>query len=449
MKLSHIKTNIPDNKLRSCLARLLSQKKQGDIVAGRILALFADSSDSNIRNVYETVICEEKYCHGKHTNASLQVSGVEKGHEARGDQEGEKPNNVQVSKEVKKYIEAVIAEVTDEDEDDSQREFYSEEDRRDIAPLLKKYLQPGDNDSVRKALEIVILDHKASTSYFQRRLKIGYNRAAEIADLFEERGIIGPDTGSGKPREILIFDSIEEEIEEPPQYLGNPQIFRSSMLISPPKEEQELSFNDFPKLKPRLPQQKNEPPQSTTEESTPKAFSIKSRYSALFWITLGSCIVVFNLNESVWGYTLGFCFILLGYFDFYAKLSEKYGNKIKTKMSEYKNKLREDRLTAAKKSKDKEILHKLSMSDDEEIRKNVAKNIFTNHSDLILLSRDKSSEVRKNVADNPTIHLNMLMSLMEDEDEEVKNTAKKNYSEYVQDLTDTFDAGKDFINEWK
>ena len=136
--------------------------------------------------------------------------------------------------------------------------------------------------------------------------------------------------------------------------------------------------------------------------------------------------------------------------------SWKVLDKIKTKIKEIekKKKEREEQkrikdLTDAKKSKDKEILHKLSMSDDEEIRKNVAKNIFTNHSDLILLHRDKSSEVRKNVADNPTIHLNMLMSLMEDEDEEVRNTAKKNYSEYVQDLIDTFDARKNFINEWK
>ena len=106
------------------------------------------------------------------------------------------------------FNEAVVAEEAEADEEgDPEIETYDDEDRRDIAPLLKKYLQPGDNDSVRKALEIVILDHKASTSYFQRRLKIGYNRAAEIADLFEERGIIGPDTGSGKPREILIFEN--------------------------------------------------------------------------------------------------------------------------------------------------------------------------------------------------------------------------------------------------
>lgn len=106
------------------------------------------------------------------------------------------------------FNEAVVAEEAEaDDEGDPEIETYDDEDRRDIAPLLKKYLQPGDSDVVRKALEIVILDHKASTSYFQRRLKIGYNRAAEIADLFEERGIIGPDTGSGKPREILIFEN--------------------------------------------------------------------------------------------------------------------------------------------------------------------------------------------------------------------------------------------------
>ena len=95
MKLSYIKTNIPDNKLRDHLEELLSPKKQGDIVAGRILALLADSSDSNIRNVLEKVIYEEKYCQDKHTNDSLKVSGVEKGHEERGDQEGKKANNVQ------------------------------------------------------------------------------------------------------------------------------------------------------------------------------------------------------------------------------------------------------------------------------------------------------------------------------------------------------------------
>ncbi|MBR1953392.1 MAG: DNA translocase FtsK 4TM domain-containing protein [Lentisphaeria bacterium] len=91
------------------------------------------------------------------------------------------------------------------DEDD----IFDDMDYAQIAPLVKKYLRPGDDDTMRRALEVVILDRKASTSYIQRRLKIGYNRAAELVDTMEERGILGPPSGSGNKREILIFDGLE------------------------------------------------------------------------------------------------------------------------------------------------------------------------------------------------------------------------------------------------
>ena len=51
-------------------------------------------------------------------------------------------------------------------------------------------------------LEIVIQAGKASASYIQRRLKIGYNRAARLVEDMEARGIVGPANGS-KPREIV------------------------------------------------------------------------------------------------------------------------------------------------------------------------------------------------------------------------------------------------------
>ena len=70
-------------------------------------------------------------------------------------------------------------------------------------------MRPGDDDTMRRALEVVILDRKASTSYIQRRLKIGYNRAAELIDQMEERGIVGPPSGSGNKRDILVFDGID------------------------------------------------------------------------------------------------------------------------------------------------------------------------------------------------------------------------------------------------
>lgn len=63
-------------------------------------------------------------------------------------------------------------------------------------------------------VQFVIESQKASASLLQRRFKLGYNRAARLIDLLEERGIIGPANGS-KPREVLVqLDSNEESGEE-------------------------------------------------------------------------------------------------------------------------------------------------------------------------------------------------------------------------------------------
>jgi S-DNA-T family DNA segregation ATPase FtsK/SpoIIIE len=53
------------------------------------------------------------------------------------------------------------------------------------------------------AKEVVAQAGKASASLLQRRLKVGYARAARLLDLLEERGIIGPGEGA-KPREVYI-----------------------------------------------------------------------------------------------------------------------------------------------------------------------------------------------------------------------------------------------------
>jgi DNA segregation ATPase FtsK/SpoIIIE, S-DNA-T family len=58
-------------------------------------------------------------------------------------------------------------------------------------------------DLYQKAVEIVLRDRKASTSYVQRRLQIGYNRAASIIERMEKEGIVGAANHAGK-REILV-----------------------------------------------------------------------------------------------------------------------------------------------------------------------------------------------------------------------------------------------------
>jgi S-DNA-T family DNA segregation ATPase FtsK/SpoIIIE len=70
-----------------------------------------------------------------------------------------------------------------------------------------------DDAIFEEAREAVIKAGKASTSYLQRRLRIGYSRAARVMDLLEERGVIGPQDGA-KPRDVLIKNEMAEGGEE-------------------------------------------------------------------------------------------------------------------------------------------------------------------------------------------------------------------------------------------
>ncbi|MEK7619836.1 MAG: DNA translocase FtsK [Patescibacteria group bacterium] len=62
----------------------------------------------------------------------------------------------------------------------------------------------GDGDDMlEEAIQVVLESGKASTSFLQRRLRLGYARAARIIDMMEEVGVVGPGSGA-KPREILV-----------------------------------------------------------------------------------------------------------------------------------------------------------------------------------------------------------------------------------------------------
>ena len=64
--------------------------------------------------------------------------------------------------------------------------------------------EAGEKDELYdKALELVLLTGQASASYLQRKLKLGYARAARIIDQMEQEGVVGPSEGS-KPREFLV-----------------------------------------------------------------------------------------------------------------------------------------------------------------------------------------------------------------------------------------------------
>ena len=61
----------------------------------------------------------------------------------------------------------------------------------------------ADDELIDQAISIIVQTGQASTSFLQRKLKLGFSRASRIMDEIEEMGIIGPQEGS-KPRDVLI-----------------------------------------------------------------------------------------------------------------------------------------------------------------------------------------------------------------------------------------------------
>ena len=78
-------------------------------------------------------------------------------------------------------------------------EIFVDDEEPEVGPSL---FGEGDDPLYDQAVEIVMQAGKASASYIQRRLKIGYNRAARLVEEMEEKGLVGPANGS-KPREII------------------------------------------------------------------------------------------------------------------------------------------------------------------------------------------------------------------------------------------------------
>jgi DNA segregation ATPase FtsK/SpoIIIE, S-DNA-T family len=76
-------------------------------------------------------------------------------------------------------------------------------ERLEAANMPADEVTEEDEELVEKCLEIIRQEKRASTSLLQRRLRLGYTRAARIVDILEQRGILGPGEGA-KPREILV-----------------------------------------------------------------------------------------------------------------------------------------------------------------------------------------------------------------------------------------------------
>jgi S-DNA-T family DNA segregation ATPase FtsK/SpoIIIE len=86
----------------------------------------------------------------------------------------------------------------------------------DVPPWEKLLQEPDENQDdglIEQAISIVRSSQRASASLIQRRLRIGYPRAARLLDQLEEMGIVGPSQGGGKERDVLVSeeDLMDEE----------------------------------------------------------------------------------------------------------------------------------------------------------------------------------------------------------------------------------------------
>lgn len=119
-----------------------------------------------------------------------------------------KPLRVQGNFVSEDEIAAVIDYVSNQDH---KQEFSN--DLMDTIETSKiDYNEEAVDELLRDAIELVVNAEQASVSMLQRKFRIGYNRAARLVDMMEERGIVGPPDGS-RPRRVLLSKAGLEELD--------------------------------------------------------------------------------------------------------------------------------------------------------------------------------------------------------------------------------------------
>lgn len=117
-----------------------------------------------------------------------------------------KPNRLQCAYISESEVKEVVKHLVDTYKDEIVNEINLTGGDQSSDAIFSSSFDGGDmeedDDLYEDAREVVIQAGKASTSYIQRKLRVGYARAARLMDMLEERGVIGPADGA-KPREVI------------------------------------------------------------------------------------------------------------------------------------------------------------------------------------------------------------------------------------------------------
>ncbi|MFH1255204.1 MAG: DNA translocase FtsK 4TM domain-containing protein [bacterium] len=206
---------------------LATQRPSVDVITGLIKAnmpariAFSVASGIDSRTILDSLGAEKLLGRGDMLFTNAEIS---------------KPKRLQGAFVSDNEIKRIINYIKDRGGEPQYIENITE--RQKVQGIAGVGLSGGGEDSddlLEEAKELIINSGKASASYLQRRLSIGYARAARLLDLLEEAGVIGAGNGS-KPREVLItreqYDSMisqgisgvslhnREESEAPDEYLA-------------------------------------------------------------------------------------------------------------------------------------------------------------------------------------------------------------------------------------
>jgi S-DNA-T family DNA segregation ATPase FtsK/SpoIIIE len=196
---------------------LATQRPSVEVITGLIKAnitsriTFQVASQVDSRTILDTAGAEKLLGAGDMLFLSAEIS---------------KPKRTQAAyvsdKEVRKVVKYVRTEnPSTAEETEENPEVTSDSQKEDLTESLEKTLENGgamdfmggeDDPLYEEAKKVVIESKKASASLLQRRLRVGYARAARLIDMLEEKGVVGPGEGA-KPREIIGSSGGEEPAE--------------------------------------------------------------------------------------------------------------------------------------------------------------------------------------------------------------------------------------------
>lgn len=174
---------------------IATQRPSVDVITGVIKAnipsriAFSVSSSADSRTILDMGGADKLLGHGDMLYLPVGAS---------------KPKRIQGAFVSDEEVERVVSFVKDQQEADYNEEMIPTSNEINMKDIL-------DDELYSQAVQIILDAKTASVSFIQRRLRVGYTRAARLMDMMEANGIVGPYEGS-KPREILV--SLEQYQEK-------------------------------------------------------------------------------------------------------------------------------------------------------------------------------------------------------------------------------------------